>query len=67
MYVIMRLLFGKIAGTTINVKTFRYTKHQHNPPQEKEEGTVIIEDKGQKNTSPKNDQLGEYVDYEEVK
>ena len=65
-YIVYRYVFGGF-----KVKVFHY--HQHKPPTQpnytsyEEEGSITINPKV--NTKKKNtkDNLGEYVDYEEVK
>ena len=65
---IVRFLFGRLVGPTIKVKTFHYNSHQHfHKPEEKPDGTVIIESNEEPKSGKKMDQLGDYVDYEEVK
>ena len=65
---IVRFLFGRLVGPTIKFKTFHYNSHQHfHKPEEKSKETVIIEPKQEQKSGNKSDQLGEYVDYEEVK
>jgi hypothetical protein len=65
-YVVYRYVFGGF-----KVKVFHY--HQNNPQQPnnasnyKEEGRVTIDPKVPQPKKTKTDNLGEYVDYEEVK
>lgn len=65
-YVVYRYLFGGF-----KVKVFHY--HQNTPPPPprqdnyKEEGKITINPKVKPNGSSREDKLGEYVDYEEVK
>ncbi|MDZ4668889.1 MAG: DUF4834 family protein [bacterium] len=66
-YVVYRYVFGGF-----KVKVFHYHKNEPQRPKNaqnyQEEGTVTIDPKvTQQAKKPKSDQLGEYVDYEEVK
>lgn len=72
-YVLSRLVFGKLmGGNTIKTKVYRYDTHHHhynqsqNPQQP--EGKITINPNINNTTKKSSDKnLGEYVDYEELK
>ena len=70
-YVLFRLLFGKYMGGTVKTKVFRFDTHHHHhynkADQKKPEGNVTINPKINKTQKPTDKNIGEYVDYEEVK
>jgi hypothetical protein len=63
---VYRYLFG---GFKINV--YHHNQQNQNPPRpnqnSREEGTITINPKVKNERKGKTDNLGEYVDYEEVK
>ena len=67
-YIASRLIFGKLlGGNTVKTKVFRFDTHHHHYSQEqKTEGTITV-DKRTIKPKPNDKNLGEYVDYEEVK
>jgi dihydroneopterin aldolase len=69
-YVIFRLLFGRFMGTSIKGKVFRFETHHHyhqKKQTEEQEGNITINHKLNNTKKPNDKNLGEYVDYEEVK
>ncbi|MES2780009.1 MAG: DUF4834 family protein [Bacteroidota bacterium] len=70
-YLIYRLVFGRMMGSSIKTKVFRFDTHHHyhtKTTSEKEEGSVTVNPKiNKQNTGGNAQNLGEYVDYEEVK
>lgn len=66
-YVIFRYLFGGL----MKAKTVHYhqTNHYHNNPNERtqEPGKVTVDPKVSKQKQNRDNKLGEYVDFEEVK
>jgi hypothetical protein len=60
--VIFRFIFGRLFGITVKSKV--YTYGQQNP--HKKEGEIRIDTK-QTKSSGNSSNLGEYVDYEEIK
>lgn len=71
-YLLYRLVFGRVAGNTIKTKVYRFDTHNHYHGQpareEKKEGSVTVNPKIKGEKRGGNSQhLGEYVDYEEVK
>lgn len=69
-YVIFRLLFGRFMGNTIKTKVFRFETHHHHhqkTEQTQQEGNITINPKVTQAKKPNDKNLGEYVDYEEVK
>lgn len=61
-YLIIRFLRG-LFQTNVIVKNYHY--HQNNGPAQKKEGDIKIT--GGEKGPHKSDDMGEYVDYEEVK
>jgi hypothetical protein len=64
-YVVFRFIFGKLFGVTVKSKVFTY---QAGKPQytNKKEGEIHIDtDNAKRGYNNKN--IGEYVDYEEIK
>lgn len=71
-YVLYRLVFGRMVGGTFKTKVYKFDTHHHyhnsNSASAKEEGSVTVNPKINKEKSGGNtSNLGEYVDYEEVK
>ncbi|MES2558534.1 MAG: hypothetical protein V4590_02255 [Bacteroidota bacterium] len=70
-YILYRLVFGRMMGSTIKSKVFRFDTHHHyhnNTSSTKEEGSVTVNPKINKQKEGGNTpNIGEYVDYEEVK
>ncbi len=67
-YIVVRFLFGRFFGSTIKVKTFNYhAQLTRQPVDEKPEGTVVIETEQAPKKPGSDKNLGEYVDFEEVK
>ena len=65
-YVIFRYVFGGLFGS----KVYNYSQHNHyhsDKPDEEQDGKVTIDPRVQQKQKTKKDQLGEYVDFEEVK
>ena len=67
-YFIFRFVFGRLFGAAVKTKVYKYETHHHHynqPPREKE-GKVTIDTR---NAKPSRDSknIGEYIDYEEVK
>ena len=64
-YVIFRYVFGGLFGA----KVYNFSKHNHyhSNPNDDEEGRITVDPKVQQKQKSKKDQLGEYVDFEEVK
>jgi hypothetical protein len=68
-YIASRLIFGKLlGGNTVKTKVFRFDTHHHhyNNPQQQPEGNITV-DKRTVKPNPNDKNLGEYVDFEEVK
>ena len=70
-YLIFRLLFGRLMGSTIKTKVFRFETHHHHHNREsnttQQEGNITINPKATTPKKPNDKNLGEYVDYEEIK
>lgn len=70
-YVVFRLVFGRFmsGGSVIKTKVYRYDTHHHyHYDQQKEnEGKVTVNPKINQNKKGNDRNIGEYVDYEEVK
>ncbi|MES2689887.1 MAG: hypothetical protein V4658_05755 [Bacteroidota bacterium] len=65
-YIASRLIFGKLLGGG-KTKVFRFDTHHHHYNQgQKPEGSITVNEKTVK-PKPNDKNLGEYVDYEEVK
>lgn len=64
-YVIVRLLFGRILGGS-KTRVFRFETHHHYHNQKKEEGSITVDPRTVKPVKDDKN-LGEYVDYEDVK
>lgn len=66
-YVLYRLVFGRMVKT----KVYKFDTHHHNhnnTASAKEEGSVTVNPKiKQEKTGGNTQNIGEYVDYEEVK
>lgn len=68
-YIASRLIFGKLlGGSTVKTKVFRFDTHHHhyNTPHQQPEGNITV-DKRTVKSKPNDKNLGEYVDFEEVK
>ncbi len=66
-YIIFRFVFGKFLGATFKTKVYRnHTHHHYNGKDEKQEGKITVDPRTIK-TKKDDKNLGEYVDYEEVK
>ncbi len=65
-YVVFRFIFGKLLGGAVKTKVYRFETHHHYNEQPKEEGKVTI-NPGETKKPTGNKNIGEYVDYEEVK
>ena len=64
------LLFGKYMGSAVKTKVFKFNTHHHHYNNEKpqeQEGNITINPKINKQKQPNDKNIGEYVDYEEVK
>jgi len=67
-YFIVRFVFRSFTGPVIKVKTFHYHTHTTREPERNEdEGRVTIESVNENPKKGNDKNLGEYVDYEEVK
>jgi hypothetical protein len=73
-YIISRLVFGRVTGTGTGFGTriYRFDTHHHHyhkTEEKKEEGRITVNPKINKGSKDGNssDNMGEYVDYEEVK
>lgn len=70
LYILYKLIFGRMVGGTIKTKVYRFDTHHHyhnTHSSGKEEGSVTVNPKIHKQKTGGNTQnLGEYVDYEEV-
>jgi hypothetical protein len=72
-YIISRLIFGRITGTGTGFGTRIYrfdTHHHYHKSEEKQQGEGRITVNPKINKESKNgtsDNVGEYIDYEEVK
>lgn len=71
-YILYRLVFGRMVGNSIKAKVYRFDTHHHyhnnTASAKEEEGSVTVNPKINKQKTGGNTQnLGEYVDYEEVK
>ncbi|MCC7534456.1 MAG: hypothetical protein IT246_10985 [Bacteroidia bacterium] len=68
-YIISRLLFGKfMGGNSVKTKIYRFDTHHHHYKEEKQpDGKITINPNIPKSKSTNDRNLGEYVDYEEVK
>ena len=70
-YVLYRLVFGRMMGSSIKAKIYRSDTHHHyhhTTTSTKQEGSVTVNPKINKEKTGGNAQnIGEYVDYEEVK
>lgn len=62
-YVIFRYVFGGL----FKVKVYNFNNYQQGSPETKEEGTITIKDTGSGKSNSSNNNIGEYVDFEEVK
>ncbi len=65
-YFLFRFLFGGM----LKIKVYNHVNHHHYPPNDankKPEGTITIDKNVEKNKSSNGTQIGEYVDFEEVK
>lgn len=68
-YIASRLIFGKLLGRpTVKTKVFRFDTHHHHhyADNQKSEGSITV-DKRTVKPKPNDKNLGEYVDFEEVK
>ena len=64
-YVVFRFVFGKLFGIALQTRVFTYQNQQRqNAP--KNEGEIHIDTRNAKQAAD-NKNLGEYVDYEEIK
>lgn len=70
-YFLYKLVFGRMMGGMIKTKVYRFDKHHHyhnTPSQDDNQGTVTVNPKINKQKTGRNTpNIGEYVDYEEVK
>jgi hypothetical protein len=67
-YVVFRFVFGRLMGNTIKTKVYHRDVHHHHHYSDgtKKEGTITVDPRTVQ--QPKDDKnLGEYVEYEEVK
>jgi hypothetical protein len=65
-YVIFRFFFGKLFGAIVRPKVNHHTTHYHYYNKEKQEGSVTVDPRTVKDKKDDKN-LGEYVDYEEIK
>lgn len=65
-YVVFRFVFGRILGVIAKQKVYHHTTHNHYYNGEKREGSVTVDPRTVKDKKDDKN-LGEYVDYEEVK
>jgi hypothetical protein len=63
--VIFRFIFGRLFGITVKSKVYTYGQQRQQNPHKKE-GEIRIDTK-QTKSSGNSSNLGEYVDYEEIK
>jgi hypothetical protein len=70
-YIISRLIFGRLSGSGgFKTRVYRFDTHHHyhQPEEKKEEGRITVNPKIDKDDKGGNaGNIGEYVDYEEVK
>ncbi len=66
-YFILRFVLGRFLGGGVKTRVFRFETHHHHykQPHDKE-GTINVDPKTVKK-NPNDRNIGEYVDYEEVK
>ncbi len=63
-YVVSRLLFGKLTGTGIGTKIYRFNTHHHHYHESNPNAAQAKEGSTKKGN---DNHLGDYVDYEEIK
>lgn len=72
-YIASRLIFGKLlGGGTIKTKVYRFDTHHHHyntgkAQQNEQQGSITVDKRTIKPKKTNDKNLGEYVDYEEVK
>lgn len=68
-YLLYRLVFGRAMGNIVKTKVYRYDTHHHyHATKEEPEGNITVNPKINKDkTHNGSKNIGEYVDYEEVK
>jgi len=63
-YIISRFVFGNL----FNIKVSNFNMHQHfNKHNQEPDGNVSVKEDAKDSKSGKANELGEYVDYEEIK
>ena len=65
-YILFRFIFGTLLKGVFKAKVININ-HNHYHQNEKPEGKIVIDPKTVKNPKPDDKNLGEYVEYEEVK
>lgn len=68
-YIIYRLIFGRVMGGTIRTKVFHHNVHHHYHQQQtngEPEGKITVDPKVKQKNNGTTGKIGEYIDYEEV-
>jgi hypothetical protein len=66
-YVVYRLLFGRLMGGSIKAKVFQHNVHHHyNQPKQEQEGRITVNPNIKDDKKESSRKIGEYVDYEEI-
>jgi zinc transporter ZupT len=67
-YIVYRLVFGRLLGGSFKTKVFHQNVHHHHnqTEQSEQEGKVTVNPKIKKDEKGQSGKIGEYVDYEEI-
>ena len=65
-YILFRFIFGNLLKGVFKAKVIN-VNHKHYHQNDRPEGKIVIDPKTIKNPKPDDKNLGEYVEYEEVK